>query len=149
MIRRQLRLRGDWLLHLLAELKRRNVIRIAALYLVGAWLIVQVSATVLPMFGAPDWVARTIVLVLAIGFVPALVAAWVFELTPEGLRRDAGTEAASADTGRSARKLDIAVIVLLLAVGAMVVWQRMAPTPAAVATTEAPVAEPVAATPTT
>ena len=53
---------------LLAELKRRNVIRAAGLYLVGAWLLVQVAGTVLPMFGAPDWVPRTIVILLAIGF---------------------------------------------------------------------------------
>lgn len=133
-------------MQLLAELRRRNVIRIAALYLVGAWLVVQVSATVLPMFGAPEWVARTIVLILAIGFVPGLVLAWVFELTPEGLRRDAGTEAAPADSGRSARKLDIAVILLLLMVGAMVVWQRVEPAaPAAVATSDAPVTESAAA----
>ncbi len=51
----------------LAELKRRNVIRMAGLYLVGAWLITQVAGTVLPMFGAPEWVARTVVILLAIG----------------------------------------------------------------------------------
>jgi hypothetical protein len=51
---------------LLAELKRRNVLRFAGLYLVGAWLLVQVASTLLPMFGAPDWVARTIVILLVI-----------------------------------------------------------------------------------
>lgn len=56
------------------ELKRRNVIRMAGLYLVGAWLLVQVAGTVLPMFSAPDWLPRTIVILLAIGFVPALSA---------------------------------------------------------------------------
>jgi hypothetical protein len=70
---------------LITELRRRNVIRMAGLYLVGAWLLTQVAGTVLPMFGAPEWIARSVVLVLAIGFVPALVVAWVFELTPEGL----------------------------------------------------------------
>jgi adenylate cyclase len=55
-----------------AELKRRNVIRLAGLYLVGAWLVVQVAGTVLPMFGAPEWLPRTIVVLLAIGFVPAV-----------------------------------------------------------------------------
>ena len=71
-----------------AELKRRNVIRMAGLYLVGAWLIVQVAGTLLPMFGAPEWLPRSIVILLAIGFVPALMFGWVFELTPEGLKRD-------------------------------------------------------------
>ncbi|HWS79223.1 MAG TPA: hypothetical protein VN205_12705, partial [Thermomonas sp.] len=73
----------------IAELKRRNVIRMAGLYLVGAWLVTQVAGTVLPMFGAPAWLPRSVVIVLAIGFVPALVFAWVFELTPAGLKRDA------------------------------------------------------------
>ncbi len=67
-----------------SELKRRNVIRMAGLYLVGAWLVVQVAGTVLPMFGAPEWLPRTIVVLLAIGFVPAVIFSWVFELTPRG-----------------------------------------------------------------
>src|SRR5437870_12827554 len=71
-----------------AELKRRNVIRAAGLYLVGAWLLTQVASTVLPMFGAPDWLPRSIVILLAIGFLPALIFSWVFELTPQGLKRD-------------------------------------------------------------
>ena len=74
---------------LLAELKRRNVIRMAGLYLVGAWLLVQVAGTVLPIFHTPDWALQALVALVAIGFVPMLVFAWVFELTPEGIRRDA------------------------------------------------------------
>ncbi|MEO5623350.1 MAG: hypothetical protein ABIO74_11645, partial [Dokdonella sp.] len=75
-------------MNMFAELKRRNVIRAAGLYLVGAWLLVQVSSTILPMFSAPDWLPRSIVIALAIGFVPMLVFAWVFELTPTGIQRD-------------------------------------------------------------
>ena len=59
---------------LFAELKRRHVLRMAGLYLVGAWLVVQVAGTVLPMFGAPEWVPRTIVVLLAIAFVPAVIS---------------------------------------------------------------------------
>ena len=59
----------------LAELKRRNVIRMAGLYLVGAWLVTQVAGTLLPMFGAPGWIARSVVILLAMGFVPVLVFA--------------------------------------------------------------------------
>src|SRR5678815_5932734 len=73
----------------LTELRRRNVIRMAGLYLVGAWLIVQVAGTLLPVFEAPAWVMKTLVGLLAVGFVPALVFSWVFELTPEGIKRDA------------------------------------------------------------
>ena len=71
-----------------SELKRRNLIRMAGLYLVGAWLLTQVGSTVLPMFGAPGWLPRSVVILLAIGFVPALIFGWVFELTPVGLKRD-------------------------------------------------------------
>ena len=91
---------------LLEEIKRRNVLRIAGLYLVGAWLIVQVAGTVLPMFDAPAWLPRTIVIVLAIGFIPALIFAWAFELTPEGLKRETDvdrTESITPHTGKDAR----------------------------------------------
>lgn len=75
-------------MNLLAELKRRNVFRMAGLYLVGAWLLVQVAATLLPVFDAPAWIMKVLVGVLAVGFVVALVFSWIFELTPAGLVRD-------------------------------------------------------------
>ncbi|HET7779805.1 MAG TPA: hypothetical protein VFL07_14740, partial [Rudaea sp.] len=74
--------------NLLTELKRRNVIRVAGLYLVGAWLLIQVASTLLPAFDVPGWALRGLVIVLALGFVPALIVAWLFELTPQGLKRD-------------------------------------------------------------
>src|ERR1035437_4704909 len=70
------------------ELKRRNVIRMAGLYLVGAWLIVQVAGTVLPTFDVPSWVMRILIIVLMLGLIPALIFSWVFEFTPEGLKRE-------------------------------------------------------------
>jgi hypothetical protein len=69
------------------EVKRRNVHRMAGLYLVGAWLVVQIAATIFPAFGFADLAVRIVVIVLAIGFVPALVFSWIFELTPQGLKR--------------------------------------------------------------
>src|SRR5438270_13082444 len=74
--------------NLFAELKRRNVIRMTGLYLVGAWLGVQVAGTVLPMFGAPEWLPRSIVVLLAVGLVPAVSFSWVFHLTADGLERE-------------------------------------------------------------
>lgn len=59
----------------LAELQRRNVIRIGGVYVVGAWLIVQVADTLLPIFHTPDWVLQALVVLLALGFIPALVFA--------------------------------------------------------------------------
>src|SRR5438128_6344525 len=100
-----------------AELKRRNVVRMAGLYLVGAWLLVQVAGTVLPMFGAPDWLPRTVVILLAIGFLPALIFSWVFELTPQGLKRDEDVPAEQSiapQTGRRMNRLIIAVLVIAL-----------------------------------
>jgi TolB-like protein/Tfp pilus assembly protein PilF len=104
--------------NLFAELKRRNVIRMAGLYLVGAWLLVQVAGTVLPMFGAPDWLPRSIVILLAIGLLPALIFSWVFEMTPQGLKRDEDVrpeESIAPQTARRMNRLIIAVLVLALA----------------------------------
>jgi len=112
-----------------SELRRRNVIRIAGLYLVGSWLLVQVAETVLPVFGVPDWVLRALIILLALGFIPALVFSWVFELTPDGLKRESELDRSRSSVDHTARKLDVAVIVLLLAVGAMVLF-RPAPDPA-------------------
>src|SRR5436305_9391477 len=104
--------------HFFAELKRRNVIRVAGLYLVGAWLVVQVAGTVLPMFGAPEWLPRTIVVLLAIGFVPAVILSWVFELTPEGLKRDEDVAPERSITPQTGRRKDpLIIVVLVLALG--------------------------------
>ena len=101
----------------LSELKRRNVIRMAGLYLVSAWLLVQVVSTVLPLFGAPAWLPRSIVILLALGLVPALAFAWVFELTPEGLKREADVptgHSINGQTGRRMQRMFVALLVLAL-----------------------------------
>jgi TolB-like protein/cytochrome c-type biogenesis protein CcmH/NrfG len=106
----------------LAELRRRNVIRMAGLYLVGAWLVVQVSGTLLPMFGAPDWLPRTIVVLLAIGLVPVLLFSWIFELTPDGLKRDADVPPETSIGQQTAQRMEhLLVVLLLLAVAYFVV----------------------------
>ncbi len=103
---------------LFAELKRRNVIRAAGLYLVGAWLVVQVAGTILPMFGAADWIARSVVMALAIGFLPAMGVAWVFELTPDGLKRDAQVTTDESIAPQTARRMDrLILIVAVIAIG--------------------------------
>src|SRR5436190_5920599 len=102
----------------LTKLKRRNVVRMAGLYLVGAWLLVQVAGTVPPMFGAPDWLPRSIVVLLAIGFVPALILSWVFELTPDGLKREAELPPEQSIAPQTARRMDrMIIVVLVLALG--------------------------------
>src|SRR5213075_3179342 len=97
-----------------AELKRRNVVRMAGLYLVGAWLLTQVASTFLPMFGAPDWLPRSIVILLAIGFIPALIFSWVFELTPQGLKRDEDVPPGQSIAPQTARRMDRMIIILLI-----------------------------------
>jgi TolB-like protein/tetratricopeptide (TPR) repeat protein len=101
----------------LQELKRRNVIRMAGLYLVGAWLIVQVASTLFPAFHVPEGAIRGLVIVLALGFVVALVFAWIYELTPDGLKRDAEVppdQSIGSQTGRRMDRIIIAVLALCL-----------------------------------
>ena len=101
-----------------AELKRRNVIRMAGLYLVGAWLLTQVASTVLPAFDVPGWVLRGLIITLVFGFVPALIFSWVFELTPAGLKRDEDVRPKQSIAPQTARRMDrMIIIVLLLALG--------------------------------
>lgn len=103
---------------LIQELRRRNVIRMAGLYLVGAWLVTQVSSTLLPAFEAPAWVLRAIIVLLAIGFTATLVFSWIYELTPDGLRRDADVPVGHSLGAQTGRRIDRAIIaVLLVALG--------------------------------
>ena len=115
---------------LFAELKRRNVIRMGGLYLVGAWLIVQVAETLLPLYDTPAWVLKSMVLLLALGFIPALVFSWLFELTPEGIKRDADVtpdQSIAATTGRRMDRLIFAGLIALIAVvAADRYWPRAA-----------------------
>lgn len=70
------------------ELRRRNVLRLAATYALVAWILIEAGSVLLPTFGAPEWVFRAYVLVIFVGFIAALVLAWVFEVTPEGVKFD-------------------------------------------------------------
>ena len=100
------------------ELKRRNVFRVATAYVVAAWLIVQVVETIFPAFGFGSGAVRVAVIVLIITFIPALVLAWVFEITPEGLKRETELRKTAAPARPSARLLDRIILVLLaLALG--------------------------------
>jgi TolB-like protein len=101
-------------MNFIAELRRRNVIRMAGLYLVGAWLLVQVAGTVLPWFNVSASMLRGLVVLLVLGFVPALVFAWVFELTPEGLKRDAEVPPEASIAPHTARRMDRMIIAVLL-----------------------------------
>jgi hypothetical protein len=73
---------------LVVELRRRNVFRVAAAYLVVGWLLTEVLTTILPTLGAPEWASRAVILTFAFGFIPAVVLSWFYEITPEGIKRD-------------------------------------------------------------
>jgi hypothetical protein len=95
------------------ELKRRNVFRVAAAYIVSAWLIIQVAETIFPLFGFSDTPARMVVILLAIGFPLFLIFSWVFEFTPEGLMLEKDVKREKGVKPKSGKKLDHIIIVLL------------------------------------
>ena len=106
------------------ELKRRNVFRVGAAYLVIAWLIAQVSQLALESFGAPDWIIKSELFLLAVGFPVAVLMAWAFELTPEGIKRDSDVDRGDTEATVPGRKLDFVIIgALVLALGYFV-WER-------------------------
>ena len=98
-----------------AELKRRNVYKVAVAYAIVGWLLVQVATQVFPFFEIPNWAVRLVVLAIVIGFPIALVIAWAFELTPEGLKRTEDVDLAAS--ARQPRKH--AWIVVVIIAGAM------------------------------
>ena len=99
---------------LFTELKRRNVIRVGIAYTVGAWLLAQIADLVLDVIGAPDIVLRSVVAVLALGLLPAVVFAWVFEMTPEGIKRESEVDRAQSTAHVTGRKLDRAIVAVLV-----------------------------------
>jgi TolB-like protein/Flp pilus assembly protein TadD len=94
-------------------LKRRNVFRVGAAYAVVAWLLVEVASVVLPAFEAPIWMMRALIILAILGFPIALILAWVFELTPEGVKPEKTVDRAESIARKTGRKLDFAIIGLL------------------------------------
>ena len=111
----------------LAELKRRNVYKVAIAYGVVAWLLMQVASQIFPFFEIPNWTVRLVVLLLIIGFPVALILAWAFELTPEGIKRTEDVDLSPTLTRRAGRKLDFFIIAVLLLVISVLLFQRLRP----------------------
>src|SRR5881409_3645053 len=107
-----------------AELKRRNVYKVAVAYAVVAWLLIQIATQVFPFFEIPNWAVRLVVLLLIIGFPVALVLAWAFEITPEGIKRTEEVDHSQPTTHRTGRTLDFLIIAVLLLVIAVFAYQR-------------------------
>src|SRR5438309_2132374 len=107
-----------------AELKRRNVYKVAVAYAVVAWLLIQIATQVFPFFEIPNWAVRLVVLLLIIGFPVALVLAWAFEITPEGIKRTEDVDHSQPTTHRTGRTLDFLIIAVLLVIIAVFAYQR-------------------------
>src|SRR6266542_5673883 len=102
----------------LTELKRRNVYKVAIAYAVVAWLLMQIASQIFPFFDIPNWGVRLVVLLLVVGFPVAVILAWAFELTPEGIKRTKHINLHKSITRKASRKLDFLIIaVLLLVIG--------------------------------
>jgi TolB-like protein/Tfp pilus assembly protein PilF len=110
---------------LFEELKRRNVFRVAVAYLVSGWLVLQVAELVVDSTGAPDWVMKVLLAFGLIGFPVVLVFSWVYELTPEGVKREEDVDRSESITGDTGRKLNIVTIGMLVAVLAIVGYDRL------------------------
>jgi TolB-like protein/Tfp pilus assembly protein PilF len=119
----------------IAELKRRNVVRVAVLYGLAAWLILQVADVLIPALGLPDWVMRFVALLLILGFPLVLIFSWVYELTPEGLKKQHEVDLNQSITHETGRKINYLIGALaVLAIVVVAVERfipRTAPIPAA------------------
>ena len=111
----------------IAELKRRNVIRVAILYLVSSWVLLQLTDVLSSLLPVPAWAGSLVVMLLILGFVPALLFAWVYEMTPEGLKREKDVDRTQSITGESAHKINTLITVLLVIAIVGLVTDRLIP----------------------
>ena len=101
-----------------AELRRRNVVRVGIAYAVAGWVLAQVAEFAFDTFGAPDWVLKSFVVALLLGFPIVLLIAWAFEITPEGIKREKDVDRDNSITRQTGRRLDRLIVgVLILATG--------------------------------
>jgi len=99
------------------ELKRRNVYKVAVAYAVVSWLLIQIATQVFPFFEIPNWAVRLIVLAIVVGFPIALIIAWAFELTPEGIRRTEEVDLTATGASKSRTWIYIVVVGAALSIG--------------------------------
>jgi TolB-like protein len=112
---------------LFVELKRRNVIKVAALYGVASWLLLQIADLLFDAFGVPDWSIRLLLAFIILGFPLTLILSWVYEMTPEGIKREEEIDRTQSITSQTGQKINILIIVLLLLAIAAVVVDRLIP----------------------
>jgi len=110
-----------------SELKRRNVIRVAILYFVSSWLLLQLTDVLSSILPVPEWTGSFVFVMLLICLAPALIFSWVYEMTPEGLKRETDIDRTTSITPDTGKKINgVIVVLLVLAIVGMVV-DRMLP----------------------
>src|SRR5215475_15319376 len=101
-----------------AELKRRNVYKVAVAYAVVSWLLIQIATQVFPFFEIPTWAIRLVVLLLILGFPVALILSWAFEITPEGIRRESEVGSRGSIRKQTGRKIvGLTIVAAIIASG--------------------------------
>ena len=113
---------------LFAELKRRNVFRVAIAYLIASWVLIQIIDVISPVFEIPEWVPKLIIIILVVGLVPALVFAWAFEMTPEGIKKESEVDRSGSIVHQTGRKLNYVITgFLVVAVALLLVERQLRP----------------------
>ena len=110
-----------------AELRRRNVYKVAVAYAVVAWLVIQAASIFLPAFNAPQWAMQIVILILVVGFPIALAFSWAFEITPEGIRRESEVATDQSITHHTGRKIVALTIVLAVIATGLLIFQFVRP----------------------
>jgi len=121
------------------ELKRRNVVRVGVAYIIVGWVVVQIGQVLFESFGTPDWVIKTVIVLIAIGFPFALIFAWAFEITPEGVKKTRDVDLSASVTHSTGKKLNFLIMASLVIALAYFIWERQT-----LDRTAMPVGEPVA-----
>ena len=106
------------------ELKRRNVFRVGIAYGVASWLLLQVADLVLENINAPEWVIQSMMLMVGLGFIAVLVIAWVYEMTPEGIKKESDVDRSQSVVGDTGKKLDRIVIAFLIVAVAVLLYRQ-------------------------
>jgi len=115
--------RGRESINFFAELKRRNVYKVAVAYAVVAWLLIQAASIFFPAFDAPPWVMRIFIIVIIFGFPVALIFSWAFEITPEGIKLESEIEPTKSIARRTGRKIVAVTIALAVVAAGLFVYQ--------------------------
>src|SRR5438477_1677635 len=126
-----------------AELKRRNVYRVAVAYAVVAWLLIQAASILFPTFEAPAWVMKVFVTIIILGFPVALVFSWAFEITPEGIKRESEVAPDQSITPHTGRKIVGITLVLAVIAAGLMIFHFLRPTSATKPTNEPSASEPI------